>query len=618
MDHRLLSADALGIPSGLSPSLWERRHVRILYVLLAHVPVLVAIAAIRGFGAAHIAVDVAMPMACLVLAARRSMLPRLRSIAAALGLMAAAAAFVHLTGGRTESHFLYFVLLGVLALYEDWVPYAAAVLFVLLEHGVLGIVAPSTIYTDGNRSAPWLWAGVHGGFVLAASLVALVSWRWREADRAEADTKLRISEEHFRLSFEGAPIGMALVGADGRFLEVNQSLCEIVGYDRRHLMATTFQAITHPDDLDADLSLLQTCLDGRSDGYVMEKRYVHRLGHPVWIQLNVAVARDAHGELTHLIAQILDISERRAAAASEARFAAVVEHSSDVISIADQNGRLLYASPAFKTVLGFTPEERIGHSLEDQVHPEDRAGLAAAMWALGDGHSAMLRYRHAHADGSWRWVEATMTNRVDDAAVGGFVVNTRDVSEQVQATERLAHQATHDVLTGLANRSLLDERLVQATGAADRRGETLAAFFVDIDHFKHVNDTMGHAAGDELLGEVASRLRQAARRDDTIARVGGDEFVIVASLTGHGSVAELAGRVCHAFEEPFSVGGRAVPVTVSVGVATTDCTSGVAGLIEAADTALYDAKARGRNRWVLYQPTIAPLAAAPEPQATSG
>jgi diguanylate cyclase (GGDEF)-like protein/PAS domain S-box-containing protein len=339
----------------------------------------------------------------------------------------------------------------------------------------------------------------------------------------------------------------------------------------------------------------------------MEKRYLHRRGHPVWIQLNVAVARDERGGLTHFIAQILDITERRAAAASEARFAAMVEHSSDLISITDRDGRLLYASPAFKTILGFTPEERIGHSLEDQVHPDDRAGLAAAMWALEAGRSATLRFRHAHAGGSWRWVEATMTNRVDDAAVGGFVVNTRDVSEQVQATERLAHQATHDVLTGLVNRSLLDERLVQASGAADRRGETLAAFFIDLDHFKDVNDTMGHAAGDDVLAEVASRLRQAARRDDTIARVGGDEFVIIASLTGATSVTELATRVCQSFAAPFTVGDRAVRVTVSIGVATTDCTSGVAGLLEAADTALYDAKANGRNRWVLYEPTMAPM-----------
>jgi diguanylate cyclase (GGDEF)-like protein len=206
---------------------------------------------------------------------------------------------------------------------------------------------------------------------------------------------------------------------------------------------------------------------------------------------------------------------------------------------------------------------------------------------------------------------------VDDPAVQGIVVNTRDVSEQVEALERLSHQATHDVLTGLANRALLDERLAQAESAAARRAEAVAALFIDIDHFKRVNDTCGHSCGDLLLTEVAARLQRVARSEDTIGRIGGDEFVLIATVDTEDAVDELAARTRAAFAEPFLLEGGAFRVTASIGAATTMCLDGQVGLLEAADTALYAAKARGRDCWVRYDPSLCGAGSADDRATTS-
>ena len=423
-----------------------------------------------------------------------------------------------------------------------------------------------------------------------------------------AEDRLRVSEEQFRLIFEAAPIGMSLVAADGHFLRVNPALCSIVGYSADVLLGTNFQAITYIDDVGMDSDEIERCVAGTLDRFSIVKRYVHRLGNIVWVEVNVAVARDADGKLAHFVSQILDITDRRSVAAtlaaSEARFAALVEHGSDLISIADSEGRLIYASPAYLTVLGFDPAERIGQPLQDRVHPDDVLNVVSVVEALADtpGASATAQFRYAHANGTWRWVEATITNRLEDSAVLGYVINTRDVTDWVSATERLAHQATHDALTGLPNRAMLEDRMVQARASARRRDEVLAAFFVDVDHFKAVNDTYGHATGDLFLVEAARRLRQAARIDDTVARLGGDEFVVIASIVDEEAAHVLAARLCDAFAEPFLLDGLLLAVAASVGIATTTDLHSDVDLLDAADIALYEAKASGRGSWAVYAP----------------
>jgi diguanylate cyclase (GGDEF)-like protein/PAS domain S-box-containing protein len=450
---------------------------------------------------------------------------------------------------------------------------------------------------------------VAGGLV-AAGAFGLAAWQGRWS-RADLRRRLRASEEQARMVFDVSPIGMALLSLDGRFIRVNRAMGRSVGYTEGELVGRTFETVRHEADRAPDDDQVERCLAGEIDGYEIERRYRHRDGHEVFARLNVVLVRDGAGEPSHFLVQMLDVSDERAAAASlaasEARFTAMVEHGCDLIAIIDGGGELVYASPAYRTVLGYDPATLTGRPLHEDVHPDDVDGVVelGARLTGTPGGSVAAQFRFRHADGSWRWVEATMTNRLDDPAVAGFVINTRDVTDRVLALELAAHRAAHDALTGLPNRALLEDRMTQAEGAATRQGEQLAVLYVDVDHFKDVNDTFGHRTGDLVLTEVADRLRRAARDADTVARLGGDEFV-VAGTVGHPTAAQaLAARICAAFSEPFGVHEWArVPLTVSVGVATSGQYTGRLGLLDAADLALYEAKSQGRDRWVAFRPEM--------------
>jgi len=442
---------------------------------------------------------------------------------------------------------------------------------------------------------------------VATLTAALDGQRRQTLKRPSLDDGSLTSGEHFRAIFDGAPIGLALVSVDSRVLQVNPALSRILGYTAEELRAASLASIARKPF--ALRNAIQSCLAGERPGFEFERQYLRRDGRPVWIQVTVVLVRTADGTPAHFVVQVLDVDERHAAAerlaASEARFSAMVEHGNDLIVLMDDSGRLLYASPALQTMLGFDPEDRIGRLLQDDVHPEDLDTLIQVVGPTVStvlGASARVEFRYRHADGSWRWLEATVTNQLSNPAVAGYVINARDVTDRVVALERAAHQAAHDVLTGLPNRALLEDRMNQAMSTARRRGQQLAALFVDLDHFKAVNDTLGHSAGDQLLTEAAARLQRLTRSSDTVTRLGGDEFVVTGVVADEAAAEALANRVCEAFVRPFDITGRTLSVTVSVGVAVTGDREDHVGLLDEADRALYKAKSLGRNQWVAATP----------------
>ena len=178
-----------------------------------------------------------------------------------------------------------------------------------------------------------------------------------------------------------------------------------------------------------------------------------------------------------------------------------------------------------------------------------------------------MEFRARHADGSWRTLEAIAKNLLDDPAVGGVVVNYRDITERKALEEQLRHQAFHDVLTGLANRSLFRDRLGHALARAARGALPTAVLYLDLDDFKAINDRLGHAEGDRLLVAVGERLLTATRAGDTVARLGGDEFAIIVEETDPTEAAQAATRILQALAPPFDVGGREIVARASIGIA---------------------------------------------------
>ena len=298
----------------------------------------------------------------------------------------------------------------------------------------------------------------------------------------------------------------------------------------------------------------------------------------------------------------------RATAESEQRFRALVQHAPDVIIVVGPDGTISYVSPAFEAVLGYPPAESIGMEASLLLAGSDRELLVEMLGpALAEARPERVELRLRSAQGSWRWCEVTITNLLHAPAVGGIVANLRDITERKDAeasrqaiSDRLAYEAAHDTMTGLSNRSSFTERVDAALRTAST---ALAVLFIDLDHFKIVNDGLGHAAGDELLVQAAQRLRQVIRPGDVLARFGGDEFVVLCEqVTGPDGAALVAERLLAALAQPMTVAGDEVFVSASIGIALAGPSATAESLLRQADVAMYQAKHDGRGRVVSYEP----------------
>ena len=293
---------------------------------------------------------------------------------------------------------------------------------------------------------------------------------------------------------------------------------------------------------------------------------------------------------------------------SEQRFEALVQHSSDVVTVVSPDGTVTYQSESIAPVLGYSADSVAGTSLADLLESASAARFTAALAEVADREQGVrvLELDLRHADGRLCHVEMTLTNLLANPSVGGIVLNTRDVSEQKALQDQLRHEASHDSLTTLANRGLFRDRVEKELRGADSRPATLTILFLDLDGFKEVNDTLGHAVGDTLLIQVAERLRSCVRPSDTVARLGGDEFaVLIADRSSERDGAIVADRITKAMREPFVVEGREIDVGASIGIAATDeHVEDADDLLRNADLAMYRAKASGAGRFERYEPKL--------------
>jgi diguanylate cyclase (GGDEF)-like protein/PAS domain S-box-containing protein len=289
--------------------------------------------------------------------------------------------------------------------------------------------------------------------------------------------------------------------------------------------------------------------------------------------------------------------------AGEARFRSLVQNASDVILVLDERGTITFETPSIHDVLGYRPEDRMGRSAFEHIHPDD---IEAAREVLGrvlsrPGEEGGLELRARHADGSWRALQVTARNLADDEHVRGVVVNCRDITVRQQLELELRRQAFHDALTGLPNRALFSDRVEQALRRVSRNGRAIAVLLVDLDDFKTVNDSLGHDVGDGLLREVADRVRESLRAGDTAARLGGDEFAVLLEDTDPAAAADVADRVRRGMLTQFRVGRHRLTVGASIGVAIGYHGASVSSLLRNADVAMYRAKEAGKGGTVVFK-----------------
>ncbi|MGE8261534.1 MAG: PAS domain S-box protein [Stenotrophomonas sp.] len=416
-----------------------------------------------------------------------------------------------------------------------------------------------------------------------------------------------LASEKFAGAFSSASLGMALVSLEGRWLDVNDSLCGILGYTRAELLQIDFQTLTHPDDLHTDLALLGDLLAGRRAHYHMEKRYLGKAGNLVWGRLSVSLVRTENGEPLHFVSQIQDVTAQRLSGQqlreSEQRTRVTLDAVADMVLTLDLQGGIQYANAAATRALagegaGVLAGSQLQEVMELTTEYAPRSPLDVAVLLDPDSnavdlHSDLLLAVGAHllpVDLTRAWL------RDEDGLTSGAVWVIRDVTQQRARQREARHLAEIDPLTELSNRRGFEAHLQQAITRVARTGQSASLMYIDLDHFKPVNDTHGHLAGDAVLWAVASVLRHGVRDSDIVARLGGDEFAVILAGCSLKRARRIASDLLEAMRGlsiPWDQ--RRLSVGASIGIAPLFGGMSVDDAVAAADAQCYRAKAMGRD-----------------------
>lgn len=543
-----------------------------------------------------------------------------------------------------------------------------------------------------------------------------------------AQDEARLEGQRFAGAFSSASQGMALVSTEGRWLEVNDALCAMFGYTREEMLTVDFQRLTHPEDLDVDLQLVQDVLAGRRASYQLDKRYFHRSGRTIHAHLSVSLVKDAKGEPLHFVSQIHDLSQRYQAEQrlkeSEQRLRSVLEHSYDAFISVDEQSNIVEWNRAAEATFGWRRSEVLGKAMAEVIIPPHlrQAHQAGMLRYLQTGESRLLdqrlQMRAWHRSGHEFPIEMTIsvvqsgakqlfnafmhdiTDRVAaeeklrtseqrlrtvadnvpalighvgsdlrymfvnqayadwfsksaDEIVGrhmsevlrpehfekilprlqevmagkavsfdmdvvnqygeprhmhaSYIPDTReglgsegsfhlmvhDVTAQTRLARVMEQRALTDELTGLPNRSAWTAELARGMAKAQQDAMPLAVMFIDLNDFKRINDVHGHAAGDEMLREFAHRMRATLRTSDFIARLAGDEFVVLLEslIYSTDDLAHIAHKLHRAMAEPMHTEGLALEISPAIGFSLQDGPDfDLALLMRQADEAMYEAK----------------------------
>lgn len=392
------------------------------------------------------------------------------------------------------------------------------------------------------------------------------------------------------------PDSVVIVDAEVNLRYVNRAGEELLGYRREEWLGRSLLSLVHPDDVPLILSSAGTII-GKRIGTPIEARARCADGSWRWLEFVGSDALAVDG-VKGLVVVALDITQRRlweVAAGDTAIFQHLVQQGSSIILLLDRHGNVNSVNAAFTRLLGHDQSHVRGRSLAGFCDAVGAPELAAALeQATANGTVPAVEVAMLPADASLppKAIRFEIVNLLDDPIVRGFVVTGHDVSDLHRARRSLEHLARHDALTGLANRSVLIEQLERVLD----NGQPVAAVFIDLDRFKPVNDLFGHDAGDELLCEVSNRLRSVIRLGDLVARVGGDEFVVLAAGVDDPAVGEaFCERIDAVLAEPYLLADGPVRVTASVGLALAEADSTVTSLLADADVAMYEAKAERRG-----------------------
>jgi diguanylate cyclase (GGDEF)-like protein/PAS domain S-box-containing protein len=422
--------------------------------------------------------------------------------------------------------------------------------------------------------------------------------------RHEAAREQRSLEARFAALVEHSWDVIIVISGAGELTFANSRIERMVGLTPDDLLGSNVLELIHPDDLDAALASISRVLTGDNEGRIIDLRLRHRDGH--WVPVEV-VGNNLLDDpaINGIVVNVRDTTERRLIEGTlheaQSLFEEVFEHGTIGLVLVTQSRRIFRVNPAMCRMLGYTAEELCERTITDITHPDDRAEAIERHDELMSGNQRAYTYekRYLRKDGQVVWCRVNVNSVSDsDGSPSYQIGHIEDITAQRAIAEQLEREARHDSLTDLPSRKVLLERLDRALHES-RRGAhgQVAVLFIDLDHFKQVNDTLGHAAGDELLISVARAIQMSLRGSDIAGRFGGDEFVVLCTnLASPADATIVADRIRRRLSAPFIVQETEVFVGASIGIAIADHRSDAAGLMTEADTAAYRAKDRGRNR----------------------
>ena len=433
----------------------------------------------------------------------------------------------------------------------------------------------------------------------------------------DANILLRESEKRFRLLYENAPIGIGHIDLNGNWTYVNHAFANIVGYESQELIGRNNLELAPLDERERSRQLTEQLLAGAIE-IQRDRRVLRKDGSTRWIRLTAKMLRNDDGQPLYGIILFVDITDtiqaEEALRLSEERFRTTFEHAPLGIAECAADGRFIAVNTTLSGMLGYTRAELESLSNQDIIYPGDREAMNHNFHKLltGQQEVAVAEQRYLRKDRSQLWVNVTISLRGSGDGPH-LIAIVEDVTSRKKAEEALHgavkysyHLASHDTLTGLANRASFNERLKDAIKYAQRDQHLVAVHMLDLDRFKSINDTLGHQAGDLLLKEVARRLKSSIRETDLAARLGGDEFVIVQTYLAETAAAEvLAEKIVIELSLPYQLDGQEVYSGTSMGIAVypNDAIE-PSELVKLADLALYEAKNQGRLNYQMYREAL--------------
>lgn len=453
---------------------------------------------------------------------------------------------------------------------------------------------------EGNiRNIFMTIAVVPGTKKIVASLLDITEYK-------KIEENLRESKERYRILVENANEAI-LVVQDNTVKFANPKTFQASGYSKEEIFSTPFVEFIHPEDRKAIMDRYLMRIRGKELAHTQPVRFITRKGDIKWVEFN-AVSIKWEGEPALLVLAI-DITERRKEekelAEERELLQQLMDNIPDSIYFKDRDNRFIRVNKAKARHSNTTPEEMVGKTDFDFLpHEEARKAFLDERKVVKSGNPIVNKIeRITHADGKQYWVSVTKVPRYNmEGEIVGTLGISRDITEQREREKQLSYIATHDTLTGLANRPLFNDRLSLAMARARRERYSFPIMLFDLDDFKDINDTLGHTAGDRLLQAVAVRLNKILRGTDTIARMGGDEFLLLLpeAKTREATIA-VARKVLAVFQKPFLIEAREIKITVSIGIAfyPTDGKDGDS-LIKNADIAMYQAKDKGKNNFQFF------------------